>query len=104
MTVKLRYKAPDADESSLIEYAVHDDVKPIASASPETRFAASVAEVGLLLRDSPNKGGASFDQALELALESQGADPAGHRREFVSLARTAKALSAPRVTRPVDKP
>ena len=56
LTVKLRYKKPDGDKSELIERAVVDDGKQFANASADFKFAAAVAEFGMLLRDSEFKG------------------------------------------------
>ena len=53
---------------------------------------AAVAEFGMLLRDSPYRGESSFDQVLELAQGSKGADPEGYRSEFIQLVKTAQAL------------
>ncbi len=55
MTVKFRYKAPDGDVSKLIEHPLKDDQLSIAKTSDNFRFAASVAEFGMLLRNSEFK-------------------------------------------------
>jgi Ca-activated chloride channel family protein len=67
------------------------------SSSDDFRFAAAVAEFGLLLRDSPYRGAANLANVLSRAEQSLGADPNGHRREFVELVRKAMELrrSAP---------
>ncbi len=90
MTVKLRYKQPDGDVSKLIENPVTPN--PEAAPSKDFQFAASVAEFGMLLRESPHKGSSSWDAALELAENGMGADAQGYRHEFVELLRKAKAL------------
>ena len=46
----------------------------------------------MLLRDSPHKGTATFDAALELAQEGRGSDKEGYRAEFVELVQRAKTL------------
>ncbi|MEB3225584.1 MAG: YfbK domain-containing protein [Synechococcus sp.] len=66
--------------------------KPLDQASPDFRFAAAVAEFGMLLRDSPYRGESSFDQVLAIAQGSKGADPEGYRSEFIQLVKTAQAL------------
>jgi Ca-activated chloride channel family protein len=81
MTVKIRYKQPDADTSGLITAVVSDRL----SSSPELGFAAAVAEFGMLLRDSAFKGQSSFAAALDLAKRFKGDDPHGHRAEFIRL-------------------
>jgi Ca-activated chloride channel homolog len=60
-------------------------VDEIDSASDNTRFAAAVAEFGMLLRDSKSKGHSSFENCLKLAKESIGEDRDGYRAEFITL-------------------
>jgi Ca-activated chloride channel family protein len=93
LNVKLRYKAPDADTSKPIERGVEDSGKDYASASDDFKFAAAVASFGMLLRDSPYKGSATFPAVLELASASRGPDPNGYRKEFLELVRKAQSLS-----------
>ena len=93
LTVKLRYKAPDGDESLLLSRAVSYVEAPISQASQDFRFAAAVAEFGLLLRDSAHKADASFDQVLTLAEGSGTAAANDTRFEFLHLVRTARQLS-----------
>ncbi len=92
-TVKLRHKPPQGDESKLIAFAVEDDGVD-DTPSDDFRFASAVAEFGLLLRDSPFKGHASWDDVLERAESAAGADKSGYRREFLGLARKARGLEA----------
>jgi Ca-activated chloride channel family protein len=92
MTLKLRYKQPDGDKSQLLEYPVKDSAQPYARATGDFKFAASVALFGMLLRDSPYKGTASFAAAHELAQEGRGSDAEGYRAEFIDLITAAKAL------------
>ncbi|MEL6943020.1 MAG: VWA domain-containing protein, partial [Bacteroidota bacterium] len=56
MTVKLRYKQPDADKSQLIIQTCRDEDLSWKSSSENFRFATAVAGFGLLLRDSEYKG------------------------------------------------
>lgn len=92
LTVKLRYKAPEGETSSLIERPIQDDGRDFASASPDFKFSAAVASFAMLLRDSAYKGSLTFGGVIELASGSVGADPMGHRREFLELVRRAQAL------------
>ena len=41
-------------------------IHPIDLATPDTRFAIAVAEFGMLLSESPHRGGASYAQVLDL--------------------------------------
>jgi len=92
LTIKLRYKRPQADTSELLSFAVTDKDKPLADASGDFRFAAAVAAFGMLLRDSEHKGTASYDLVLQLAEGGRGTDRSVYRGEFLQLAQTAKAL------------
>ena len=92
MTIKLRYKQPDADKSSLIEQTLVDQGRPFAQASTDFRFAASVASFGMLLRHSPHRGNGTLDAVAEIAESALGPDKSGYRAEFVGLVRSAKAL------------
>ena len=91
--VKVRYKAPDEDESKLLVEALADRDRPIDEASANLRFAAAVAQFGMLLRDSEHKGDATFDAAASLADAARGDDADGRRTELVFLAKTAASLS-----------
>jgi Ca-activated chloride channel family protein len=93
-TLKLRYKQPDGDTSKLIEVPVSDRItrgKP-AESSQDLKFVAAVASFGMLLRESPYRGTATFDSAAELAREGKGEDRDGYRTEFIQLLGLAKAL------------
>ena len=84
MTVKVRYKEPKADESRLIEMPVMNYVTD--EMSDDFKFAASLAELGMLLNDSEYKGDASYDSVIELAREGTGEDELGFRTEFLHIA------------------
>lgn len=47
----------------------------------------------MILRDSEFKGGANFDQVLELARQSKDVDLAGYRAEFINLVEKSKSLA-----------
>lgn len=89
MFVKLRYKKPDGDDSKLVEYPLEDKIISINKTSDNFRFAAAVAEFGLLLRNSKFKGSASWDAVHDLADKALGKDTEGYRREFLTLVETA---------------
>jgi Ca-activated chloride channel family protein len=91
MTVKLRYKKPDADSSELLSAAVRDQARELTA---NLGFAAAVAQFGMLLRHSEFKGEASWSSAQQLARRFRGDDPDGYRAEFVRLVDLAAALEA----------
>ena len=93
LTVKLRYKKPDGDKSELIERAVTDGGANFAKAPQDLKFAAAVAEFGMILRESEYKGNGTLGAVLEWAQEGKGADTTGYRSGFIELVRKAKALS-----------
>ena len=92
MTVKLRYKKPDGDKSKLIKVPVQDGGKSFGDASLDFKFASSVAQFGLLLRDSKYKFNSSYNAVIEVGDGAKGKDQFGYRREFIDLVRNAKAV------------
>ncbi len=93
LNIKLRYKQPDGNTSKLLEHPVSDSRADIGTASENLRFAAAVAELGMLLRNSSFKANSSFPDAERLAAGSATYDPEGYRREFLNLLRKAQKLS-----------
>jgi len=93
LTVKVRYKQPDQEESQLLVQTLLDQDRTIEQASEEFRFASAVAQFGLLLRDSKFKADASYQSVVRLAESARGSDADGRRTEFVYLAKTAASLS-----------
>ncbi|HLA85254.1 MAG TPA: YfbK domain-containing protein, partial [Thermoguttaceae bacterium] len=93
LTVKLRYKEPDAEKSRRLEFPLVDRGESFARADHDFQFAAAVAEFGMLLRGSKYKGTATYDAALETAAASKGPDPHGYRAEFLEMIRRAKAIA-----------
>ena len=89
MTVKLRYKEPDADASKLMTFVVVNRLTPGAA---NIGFASAVAEFGMALRRSEHRGTATFNDAAVLARRHRGIDENGYRAEFVRLIELANAL------------
>ena len=92
LTVKLRYKTPEGNNSELIEKAVKNETKSFENTSENFRFSASVAEFGLILRGSEFKGNASYDHVLETAKKAKGLDDEGYRSEFIRITKIANLL------------
>lgn len=103
LTVKFRYKAPDAEVSKLLEHAVRDELTTLSGASENFRFAASVAEFGMLLRQSEFRANASFDNVVNMAKKARGKDEDGYRSEFIRLAESAAMLVKGVKMEPGDK-
>ena len=88
--LRLRWKAPGEDASTLVE----TPITGTEGASAETRFAAAIAGFGQLLQGSVYLGDWGWDQAIELAVANRGEDTFGYRIEAVNLMRLAQSLSA----------
>ena len=87
---KLRFKTPGSGQSQLIE-------EPIFSvqgtATDDVLFSYAIAGFGQLLRNAEYLGDWGFDDAIDLAVSSRGADPFGYRSEAITLMRLAETLS-----------
>lgn len=90
MFVKLRYKQPDSDTSTLLEIPVPARSETLTESTDDFRFAAAVAAFGLVLRDSEYKGEATCEMARELARDASAGD--SNREAFLDLVVTAKTL------------
>jgi Ca-activated chloride channel homolog len=93
LTVKLRYKQPDADASQLIERPFIDPGSELANASDDFRFATAVASFGMLLRHSEHSGSMTLNDVLTLANKAKGNDTGGLRSEFIELVEKAIQLT-----------
>lgn len=93
LTVRMRYKDPEAEQSRLVEQKLTGPVVRWAAAPTDFRFAAAVASFGLLLRDSPYRGGINYAGVRELAQDALGPDLNGHRAEFLTLVDSAAAIA-----------
>lgn len=92
LTLKLRYKLPEQDESQLIEIAVRDAGTAFEEADQELQFASAVAGFGMLLRGSRHAGGWDYEAVHRAATAATGADTYGFRKEFLELIRLAQSL------------
>ena len=126
LTLRLRYKDPEGESSRLLEFPIVDpdsalpvDARGGAMAkggtatesarepSDDFRFAAAVAAFGMILRDSPHKGAATFGTILDWATPAV-ADARGfhegnaqradeYRAQFIQLVQKAKAIEEARL-------
>ena len=60
-----------------------------ARGNENLRFAAAVAEYGMLLRNSEYKAQSNWENVIAMARQNIGTDPGGYRAEFVRLAEVA---------------
>ncbi|PAW68083.1 MAG: hypothetical protein B9S34_03675 [Opitutia bacterium Tous-C1TDCM] len=95
LTVKLRYKEPTGEVSRKLEFPLTDSGRRFPEASADFRFAAAVAEFGMILRKSEFRGTATMGDVIAWAAAGA-ANPAddarGYRSEFLDLARQAQEL------------
>jgi Ca-activated chloride channel family protein len=95
--LRIRYKLPGEKVSKLIEQPISKEnfitmdqrIEP-DSLQLEAGFATAVAGFAQLLRGSKFIGDYSYDDVLELAQKTKGADNFGYRNEFIQLVRKAK--------------
>ena len=87
--LKLRYKEPGEETSTLLETPITADL----AAGDEARFATAIAGFGQLLKGTTYLGNWGWDEAIALATETRGEDAYGYRNEAVQLMRLAQSLS-----------
>ncbi len=92
LTLSLRYKLPDADESKRLEFPLLNSRQRFSEASMDFRFATAVASFGMLLRNSVHRGDTSLAAIEEIAAAALGSDEQGYRTEFLDLVRRTAAL------------
>ena len=80
LTLSLRCKAPDGDESQLFSYIVAE--MATQAPSDNLRFASAVAEAGMLLRNSEHKANASYASILQRLRESASVTGDPYKEEF----------------------
>ncbi len=88
LTIAIRYKAPNGNTSKLLTCPVEADTYS-ERPSADMTFASAVAEFGMALRDSENKGTASYQSAIKLAESVVNEDSDSYRKEFIELAKKA---------------
>jgi len=90
--VKLRYKAPDADQSELMEVPVSGKRSEIDEASPDHQWAIAVAAYGKLLTEELSPDRMPFDRLYALLKPTMKAGPDAYQREFYELVKTTEGL------------
>jgi len=93
LTARLQLNTRDNNAAvRFIQRAMTDTGFDFAAAPSDLKFAAAVAEFGMILRDSEYKGNGSLQQVIEWAQQGMGADVNGYRADFIELVRKARAL------------
>ncbi|WP_213280064.1 vWA domain-containing protein [Chryseobacterium indologenes] len=91
-TIKFRYKKPDGNTSREISKIIKNDGSRISSASPDFKFASSVAWFGLVLRNSELITRKDLSDIEKLAKEGKNKDEEGYRSEFIRLIESYKTV------------
>ena len=95
--LKIRYKQPKSDTSSLITLPITTAMDASGStdvAAREARWATAVAGFGQLLKGGKYTGDFAYADVIALAKKAKGEDEFGYRAEFINLARLAGSASA----------
>ncbi|MGB7325754.1 MAG: von Willebrand factor type A domain-containing protein [Rubripirellula sp.] len=92
LTVRIRYKQPDGDTSTRVDFPIVDQLGSFEEADEATRFAAAVAGFGMQLRNSNHAGDWEMPDVLKTAKAAKGADEDGLRAEFIKLVKKASSL------------
>jgi Ca-activated chloride channel homolog len=93
LAVKLRYKQPDSDESQLLVFPLEDRAIEFADVDRDFRWAASMAQFGMLLRGSQHAGNSSWTSLLAAAEAAAGVSPQAERQECLEMIRAAARLA-----------
>ena len=92
--LKIRYKDPvvkdakSVEESTPIPFTLTD----FSQTDDDYRFAAAVAEWGMILRNSKYKAKSSYKQVIDLAKNATGKDEEGYRKEFIRLVELSEKI------------
>ena len=93
LTLKIRHKEPDGEQSVLQTIALADPgPRAFSAASDDLRFASAVAAFGMMLTNSPDRGNATFADVRSWAEGARGQDAGGYRAEFIGLVDKAASL------------
>jgi Ca-activated chloride channel homolog len=92
MIVKMRFKQPDGTTSALQEFPLVDKDQAIQECDRDFRWAASIAQFGMLLRNSPYLGQSNWDALIESAQEAAGEQPDVYRQQALELIKRAAAM------------
>ncbi len=91
--LRLRYKQPDGDKSTLIEQPLQrGEIISSTQTSDNFRFSAAVAAFGQLLRGGRYTESFGYGDVETLAAGARGGDRFGYRGEFLQLVRLAGSL------------
>lgn len=93
LTVNLRYKLNKSDTSIKNTFTQKANRSDFSKASSNIKFAASVAQFGMLLKASDYKGNATIENTLNIAkMAINNNDVDGYKGEYIRLLKTAESI------------
>ncbi len=90
-TFKLRYKESDGNKSKELKEVLKQDIYKKNNTN-DFNFAVSVAEFGMLLRDSEYKENLTYEDVLKLAENNKGNDKYEYKAEFIQMVEKASEI------------
>ena len=108
LTVKLRHKHPDGDDSRLIEFPLTGDAPALDKTDADFQFSTAAALFGMKLRGMDEVKDIGWDKVLELAKPGLANDATEDRAEFVELVKKLagtreRIVPAPAEVTPVER-
>ena len=89
--LKIRYKLPNEDTSSLVTQPIPLETRGLPTiVQREVDFSTAVAGFAQLLKGGTYTGKVGYDEVIEQAQSAKGEDRNGYRGEFIELVRKAK--------------
>lgn len=91
-TVKLRYKAPDSEQSELIEVPVQTQTEELVETSADQQWACAVAGYGMLLEKELTTQQLPFSTITTLLKPVMAGEPDAYQAEFYSLLKKSEEM------------
>lgn len=93
LTVNLRYQDTYTKQYKQKSFPLKGTQQSWSAATPEFKFASSVALFGLLLRNQIKTSAEAYELVVDLAKQGKGEDRDGFRKEYLELVRKARSLT-----------
>jgi len=92
-SMEFRYKRPGEDQSRLLSMDLDNSRNSFEASSENMRFAASLAGLGMLLKNSDYKGDLNFNDVRRWGNNARSYDPYGFRDEYIELINKVRNLN-----------
>ncbi|HEX7261987.1 MAG TPA: von Willebrand factor type A domain-containing protein, partial [Luteolibacter sp.] len=102
LTVKLRHKHPEGDESSKIEFPLTGEALALEKTDADFQFATAVALFGMKLRGMEEVRDIAWENVMEVAKPGLANDATEDRAEFVGLVKKLAGAREPIVPAPAE--